>query len=168
MTKQISVGHIAVLVSLPFLYWINRFLPWSVRLFSHNYDYWKAWESSILVLHWASVVFILFLLKKDNLRASDIGYTLNTKKTTLFIGSYFLLGAIIYFYTEWRLTQPGIDHFPMFYSIPLKTAADRKIWVFAAFSAGFCEEFIYMGYYISVLRMKNINKWISLPLSSFF
>jgi len=164
--KQIHASHIAVLFLLPFLYWINKFLPWSVALYSHNYTYWKTWVASIMMLHWASVLFVLFLLKKDNLQASDIGYTFNTKKTILFISSYFLLGAVVYFYTEWRLTHTDVGHFPMFYFIPLITPSDRLIWVFAAFSAGFCEELIYRGYYISVLKMKNISNWIAVPLSS--
>ena len=165
--KQVATGYVIILFLLPMFYWVNLALPWSTKLFTEG-GHWIPWAASIEVLHWSSVVYVLYILRKSHLRLADIGYKLNRVQTLFFVGGYFIIGFAAYFYVAWKLDHVPGTEFPRFYSVEFITSVDRLIWVWVSFSAGFCEELIYRGCFISVMDIKRVNKWIALPISAFF
>src|SRR5262245_37125249 len=46
----------------------------------------------------------------------------------------------------------------------LATAAERGAWVVASLSAGFCEELVYRGFGITVLRARGLSVWLAVAL----
>lgn len=109
---------------------------------------------------------IIFFLKRQNLTLKDLGYSLNTTKTIYFVGSYLILGLVIYFFGESGLQVTSFNSSGGANSLLPVTSGQRFIWIFACFSAGFCEEFIYRGFALNGLISKGMSKWLALPVSA--
>lgn len=161
--------QIAVLISYPLLYVINSFMPWSYKLWGeHNHDYYILFLISTIVLHWTATFLIFYFIRSNGMNLKDVGYTLNTKGTLIFVISYLFIALGIYFFTEMSLNYVSIDEAKLagldnFYP---RTSTERMLWIFLSFTAGFCEELHYRGFAINALMQKKFNKWLAIPIAS--
>lgn len=154
-----------VSIGFPLIYIGYSLLPWSHQLFSeHNHDYYFHFWGGMMALHWASFYAVKYMMKLEHRTPVDIGYRLSKKALIILISCFFLLGFILYGFTEWSLNYVSLDEDKLNQLpglIPL-TSAQRFFFLFLAFTAGFCEEYIYRAYLVSGLEKLGLNKWLAL------
>lgn len=168
--KRIKSIYIWTIFIFPLLYILNSFTPWGKGLWmEQNHDYFSAFWISVLILHWLSAFLVFYFLKNTDIRLSEIGFSLKAKGIILFITTYFFIALAIYFFTIFSLNQIDLDNAALQgvqgLIIP-QTNGERLLWVFIAFTAGFCEELVYRGFCIKMLEKKGINKWIALFIAA--
>jgi len=167
--NTVKPWQIAIILLLPCLYFINGYLPWSRGLWVDNdHGFFIPFFTSVIVLHCTGLLLAFYFLRSNNLTLKDIGYTLNAKNTFIFIASYLCLGALVYFFTDAGLQHVKIDpdKLPRLGQFFPRTSAERIFWIFMAFTAGFCEEFIYRGFGISALVLRGVNKSLAVLITA--
>lgn len=161
--------QIAVLISYPLLYIANSFMPWTMKLWGEqNHEYYIPFLISTIVLHWTATFTIFYFIRTNGMRLKDVGYTLNTKSTIIFVISYIFIALGVYFFTEMSLNYVSIDETKLagldnFYP---RTSTERILWIFLSFTAGFCEELHYRGFAINTLIRKRIKRWLAILIAS--
>ena len=121
-------------------------------------------------MHWSTFFVCRWFVKSSGWKDSDVGYTLNKKELLKWIGFYLLIAIVILGFVEIAIANAGFnpeklkkvgDFFP-------KTTSQRLIFIVTAFSAGFCEEYIYRGFGIRTLESRRVKTWLALIITSFF
>lgn len=167
--ETMKTRYIVFIFLFPILYFVNSFTPWSQEFWgNNNHDYYLTYWTSVIILHWVSVLLALFFLKKSNLKLSDVGFNLRVKGRIILFSTFLLISIGILFLTEWSLNYVSIDvaklnNLNNFYP---RTLIERIFWILFAFSIGFCEEFIYRGFCIKMLESKGISKWIAILIAA--
>ncbi|MCC8034556.1 MAG: CPBP family intramembrane metalloprotease [Rikenellaceae bacterium] len=166
--RTIKTWHLLVTFLFPALYFLNAMTPWAVRLWGggDRGSYISYWIG-VCVLHWISAGLVLRFLKKDGLSLRDIGYNLRKKGNLILAGSLLAFALAVFFLTESIApaevkVEAGL--MSMFYPL---TTGERLFWILCCFTAGFCEELVYRGYNISMLRYKGVNKWVAMLIAVF-
>lgn len=86
----------AILIGFPIVYILFGKTYVAIELFSNrNPDYYILFWGGIVILHWASVLVILQVLKSHGKTIAEIGYKLSRKETLLFIGGYLLVALVV-------------------------------------------------------------------------
>lgn len=76
-----------VIVGFPLLYATNGFLPWSVGLFAdHDRSWYVPYFGSLALLHWLSVAWVFFVLRRADGEAKEIGLGLSSGKFAMIFG----------------------------------------------------------------------------------
>lgn len=168
MMKPIPLWKIGiVLILFPLAYILYSLSPWSYQLFSEsNGAYFILFFSGLIVIHWSTWLICLKLLTLSGWKSSDIGYVATDTKRLM--GIYVLLAIGIFSFVELAVRNVGLD------SEKLKAIGDffpksteqRLLFIVTAFSAGFCEEFVYRGFGIRALQSRGNATWIALLITS--
>ena len=169
-TKRIKSIYIWTIFIFPILYILNSFTPWGKELWkSQDHNSFSTFWISVMILHWISAFLVFYFLKKTNIKLSEIGFSLTAKGIMIFIIIYALIALAIYSFTVFSLNYIELDKDTLQgiqgLIIP-QTNGERLLWVFMAFTAGFCEELVYRGFCIKMLENKGINQWIALFIAT--
>ena len=106
-----------------------------------------------IIFQWGLVAFMFLVLKLEKMKTADFGFGGFTVRN-FNIGAIFLVASIFITYLlTFGLDAIGLKVNEQLDFILPKTPMERLVWVFLAFTAGFCEEAIYRGYVISRLQM---------------
>lgn len=153
-----------VLVAFPAAYLLNSVSPWA-RRFSVERDtaYFFAFLASLLALHWLSALLTVGVLRRSGLRLADIGLATSRGTGALLVAALLSVGFAMIVLREtlgaaeplWRAPTAGLH---------LTSMAQRSAWIAASLSAGFCEELVYRGFGITVLRARGFPVWLSVVL----
>lgn len=158
-----------VLIAFPAAYMIYSISPWSYALFrDSDGSYFIPFFAGLTALHWASFFICRWFVHSSGWKDRDAGYILNKKNTLKLVGAYLLIAAAILLFVETAVRNAGLDaqrlarmgdFFP-------KTTAQRLLFIVTAFSAGFCEEYVYRGFGINALESRKVKTWLALTLTS--
>jgi membrane protease YdiL (CAAX protease family) len=153
-----------LLVGFPAAYLLNSVSPWS-REFAEKSDpaSFFAFAASLLVLHWLSAGVTVWGLRRSGSGLSDVGLSVSARTAVLLAGSLVAIGVGIAASREllgageplWRGPAAGLR---------LSTPGQQGVWIGVSLSAGFCEELVYRGFGISVLRARGLPVWLSVLL----
>lgn len=158
---------IIVLVFFPLLYIVNSFLPWSKEIMSGNRNYFLTFWFSILMLHWSNTFLAYWYGKKSGYSLRDFGYTLSKKTTLIALTVYFLLGIGFLILSLNRSSGNTVSQLDsILYNFYPITLTDKVLWIFVALSAGFCEEFVYRGFGMTILKSRKLSNWLIVLLTS--
>jgi membrane protease YdiL (CAAX protease family) len=155
-----------VLVGLPAIYMANSLLPWSIGLLRrHDHSFFLEFWTSIAILHWGSVALVTVLLKRTGERLDKIGLHFSPIRVAVMVGIPVVVGLALTLLHE----VSGVKHIsasePSAVVAPA-TMGERLFWIFISFTAGFCEELIYRGFYIRVLQGLNMRIWSAVGLAT--
>lgn len=155
-----------ILVGFPVLYWLNGFLPWSLGLFyQQDRSYLIPFLVSICGLHWASVLAVVFLIRRTGGSLPEIGFHLSWRGVLTLVIVVTAIGAgLIWLRTTWPTSEAPSEASQMMYP---STATQRWFWIVVALSAGFCEEFVYRGFGICALEARGMSRWKAVCWASF-
>jgi membrane protease YdiL (CAAX protease family) len=156
-----------VLIGFPALYWVNTFTPWSLGLFwSGNRDWWPGFPLSTGALHWGTTLAVLYFVRCAGGTPRDIGLKANLAGVLLMLGLLLALGGAMVALRPWCAAP--YDQAPAAFPAIMypATTLEAALWVFAAVSAGFCEELIYRGFAIRVLVGRGMRTWLAVVLAS--
>jgi membrane protease YdiL (CAAX protease family) len=146
-----------VLVGFPPLYFANAASPWSRRFFVEG-------DASALVLvfggiaalHWLTAFVAWRVLRADGLSLREAGLTPRPRadlaSVVIFLSA---AAAVIALRAAAGPTEPLWQTPPA--NLQLQTLAQRLFWVFLSASAAFCEEFVYRGVGIALLRRRGFR-----------
>jgi membrane protease YdiL (CAAX protease family) len=149
---------LAILVGGPLVYIANSFTPWSYGLFyQQDHSHWLAFATSIIALHWASVLLSLWFLWRSGARLADIGFDFTPVTLAVFIAVVVGAGAgLIFLRQTWpAATQLG-ERWQLIYPW---TMPERVLGIAMYMSAGVCEELVYRGWAIRVLQARGFRTW---------
>jgi membrane protease YdiL (CAAX protease family) len=146
---------VLLLVGFPGAYLLNSISPWS-RRFSVENDpaSFFAFVASLLALHWLSAGATIWGLRRSGLRLADVGLTTSAALGALLVGVLVAIGIALAIFRDalgprqplWRGPAAGLH---------LTTTAQQGVWIVTSLSAGFCEELVYRGFGITVLRARG-------------
>jgi uncharacterized protein len=160
-----------VLIIFPAAYILYSLSPWSEELFrKSNGDYFIPFFSGLILLHWSTFFVCRWFVKSSGWEDSDVGFTSNRKEILKWVSVYLLIALVILGLVEMVIMNAGLnpeklkrvgDFFP-------KTTSQRLLFIITAFSAGFCEEYIYRGFGIRALESNRVKTWLALIITSIF
>lgn len=167
-TKKITTWHLFLTFLFPVFYFLLAMTPWGVELFGKgNRDFYVLYWIGVMVLHWISAGLVFWFLKRDGLSLKDLDFGIRKKGAIILVCSFLAFALLIFFFVEsmspdQTAVQAGV--LTAFYPV---TTNERLLWILCCFTAGFCEELVYRGYNISMLRFKGVNKWLALFIAAF-
>lgn len=147
-----------LLVGLPLAYWVkDAVFPWAGQLFGHRdhhafYGFWL----SVVVLHWASVVVCVAVVRRNGIGLSDLGLPGRRRV----IRTIALLAVVGLFLVLIRSLLGPVTIFggtPFFGNGSPAGGPQRLVWVVVAVTAGLCEEFVYRGVALTLLRRRGFS-----------
>lgn len=160
---------LTVLIGFPCIYQLYSVSPFSIELFQKsNNNFFIPFFLGTIFLHISTFLICVWLMKTSHWGHRDIGFLLSKKQTIQLLIAYFTIALVLLVGVELVLNNVTVDtskvnklgnFFP-------KTLSQRIVFIFTAFSAGFCEEYIYRGFAIRSLESKGIPLRISLIISS--
>lgn len=156
-----------LLVGLPVAYWVSGVVfPWGERLFDQHdrhafYGFWL----SVVVLHWLSAVVCAAVLRRHGILLADIGVpdrhrAIRTVALPAVVGLFFVLG---------RSLLGPITIFggtPFFGIASPANVPQRLVWIVVAVTAGLCEEFVYRGVALTLLRRRGFSTVAAVALAT--
>jgi membrane protease YdiL (CAAX protease family) len=159
---------VAILVGFPLLYLANNFTPWSRGLFvKRDHGYYLPVFGSILLLHWLSVALVMVFLAQAGGGLKDIGLDLSASEAAVMLGIFIVLATV---FVLFRQTRPTTYLFRIPADMPPLlpvTLGERSFWMLASATAGICEELVYRGFGLCVLRGNGVPAWLAVVLVSF-
>jgi membrane protease YdiL (CAAX protease family) len=155
----------AVLIGMPLLYWLNTLMPWSYGLFvERDHRFFFPMMLSICVLHWATLVLALWFLNRGGGKPAQIGLDLRWQTMVPMVAALFATGAML---VAVRYTWPRDHESPNDWRVAYPfTLAERSFFIFVSFSAGFCEEIVYRGFAITMLKRRGWGTWPAIGLAT--
>jgi membrane protease YdiL (CAAX protease family) len=156
---------LTILVGVPLVYIANNFTPWSYGLFvERNHAYWTPLFTSILVLHWASVLLVVWFLRRAGVRLTEVGVDFTPATFAMFVAIVVSVGfGLIYLRSTWPAATELSEIWQLGYPW---TRSQRMLGIAVYLSAGFCEEFIYRGFAIRVLQAHGFRTWQAIALAT--
>jgi len=156
-----------ILVGFPILYLCNYFMPWSKGLIKErNHRYFFPLWCSVAVLHWASVGLVVLFVRQAGGQLSDVGVKMSASQFAMMLGAFALIGTVL---VLWRQSASA-NHKSRVPEIMLiilpATLGERVFWMFMCVTAGVCEELVYRGFGICVLRGNGVPIWLAVTLAS--
>jgi len=170
LTKSTATANVPlpfvtlVLVGFPAAYLLNSISPWARRFsLEHDVTAFFAFLAALLALHWLSAGVSIWVLHRSGLRLAHIGLvtSLRTGVSLVLIllavggGLVALRAALGPAEPLWRGPAAGLH---------LVTTAQQGAWIVASLSAGFCEELVYRGFGITLLRARGFRAWLAVAL----
>lgn len=153
-----------VLIGFPVLYWLNSFMPWSYGLFVENDRGWYVgFVVSLLVLHWSTTLLALYLVRRGGGSPRDIGLNIHAPGVALMLILLLALSGAMVALRPW--CAPKYDEIPPWTALYPVTTTESVVMVLLAVSAGFCEELLYRGFALRVLRGRGMRTWLALLLA---
>jgi hypothetical protein len=146
-----------LLVGFPAAYLLNSLSPWA-RRFSAGDDpaAFFAFLASLLALHWLSAGVTVWVLRRSSLGLADVGLATSPRTGAVLVGALVAVGIATIALRE--LLGPAEPLWPgASAGLHLTTPAQRGAWIAACLSAGFCEELVYRGFGITVLRARGLR-----------
>jgi hypothetical protein len=153
-----------LLAGFPALYLLNSLSPWA-RRFSVDHDAtgFFPFLASLLALHWLSAGVTVWVLRRSRLRVADVGLAISPRAGARLVGLLVAVGAAIVLLRGalgpveplWQGPAAGLH---------LTTTAQRGAWIVGSLSAGFCEELVYRGFGITLLRARGVRTWLAVVL----
>ena len=154
-----------VLVGFPSLYMLNSFAPWSRALFGGgDRSNFFPFFISILTLHWISVGTVVYLIHRAGLSLRDLDLTISARTATKIAARLIAVGAAFVLFRE---LVPYSVRLPRALAFFPRGPAEGSFFILVALSAGFCEEFVYRGFGISVLQWRGMRLWQAVTLATF-
>lgn len=155
---------VLILIAFPALYILNSLMPWSIGLFvDGDRYYYPHFVISTLSLHWLSTALTIYVTRKNGHTLADYGLSVSPRSAVLIVAVLVLLGlAIIFFRQLVPYAGEAADREDL---IPINLS-ERLMWLATALSAGFCEELIYRGFGINVLRWQGLRTWQAVILAT--
>lgn len=160
-----------VLLVIPMLYTVrNHFqiipsiktcLPPPVVAISSDEFFVAAWLS-IVILHWTGLSIVYVFIKANKIKPVDLGYSLSTMQTLIFISALVIIGAL--FVILKSQTNYGFHNVMKSLSPVLHSKGEYWAWVFLSINAGFCEEIVYRGFGINSLKAFGLPRLVYFPL----
>jgi membrane protease YdiL (CAAX protease family) len=153
-----------VLIGVPLCYWANGFMPWSYGLFvKGDHAYFVPFGLSICVLHWVSLLFTLWLVRRAGGSIRSIGLDARwTSIVPLTLGLLLAGGLLVGLRYTWPVDAAPPNDWRALYPF---TFLERCFFVLMSFSAGFCEEVIYRGFAITMLKRRGWGTWAAVGLA---
>jgi uncharacterized protein len=157
----------SLLVGLPLAYWVmGAVTPWAGQLFDRrDYGAFYGFWLSVVVLHWLSVAVCLVVLRRNGISLTDVGAP-DLLRTMRMIA---LLAAIGVLFVLVRSTLGPVTVFggtPFFANGSPTDAPQRLVWVVLAITAGVCEEFVYRGTALTLLRRRGLRTGAAVALAT--
>lgn len=146
-----------VLVGFPPLYFANALSPWSRRFFVEgDASALFAVFGGIAALHWLTALVAWRVLRADGLSLRDAGL-ISHPRIDVTCALIFLAAAALAIALR-AAAGPGE---PLWQIPPanlrLETLSQRLFWVFLSATAACCEEFVYRGVGIALLRRRGFR-----------
>jgi uncharacterized protein len=156
---------VLVLVGFPCLSLANSFMPWSMGLFvQRDHSFYHSFWASLALLAWAKVAVTLVLVERAGGRLADIGLHLSRRSIVTMLGVPVVVGtAAILARQVWSFEEVPASFRGPEYPVSMD---EQVVAVFMAFTAGFCEEVIYRGFGISVLKERGFSSWLAVLLAT--
>ena len=155
---------LTVLIGFPLLYLANSFTPWSIGLFGRGDRSWYIpFWSSILVLHWSTAAVTVWIVYRSGGALADLGLRLTATRVLAVLASFAIVGgALLYLRTTWPLPSKPPTDWQVVYPF---TWGERVLMLVGSCTAGICEELIYRGFAIRVLRGRGMRTWLAVLLA---
>jgi len=120
---------------------------------------------------WALTAAAVVLIFRNNLTLSDFGQNLGTyPRTLIVIAALVLLVLILALINKLQKRKPSSDKMLKLTENVRKllpsTGTERIVCVLVAFTAGFCEEFLYRGWLLNLTGAACKSIWLGLLISS--
>lgn len=163
--RRLTRGQVLlVLVGFPLLYWANHLTPWNFGLFRQGDRSWYPYfAGSIIALHWLTLLAMVAQVRRAGGSLANIGFVLTPTRVAIAIVVFILAGSgLLWLRTTWPLPDAPPEGWQIIYPF---TWSERTLMLFASFTAGVCEELIYRGYALTVLRGRSMRLWLALLLS---
>jgi membrane protease YdiL (CAAX protease family) len=146
------------------LYWANHLTPWNFGLFREGDRSWYSYfAASIVALHWLTLLVMVAQVRRAGATLADIGLKLTPARVIAALVVFALAGGgLLWLRSTWPLPTEPPEGWQIIYPV---TWGERTLMLFASFSAGVCEELIYRGYALAVLRGRGMRLWLALLLS---
>jgi membrane protease YdiL (CAAX protease family) len=156
---------LTILVGGPLVYLANNLTPWSYGLFvERDHTHWMPLFTSIIVLHWISVLLATWFLWRSGARLVDIGFDFSPLSFAAFVAVVIGAGVGMVFL---RRTWPASTQFGETWQLGYPWTTQERIFGIALYlSAGFCEEFVYRGWAIRVLQARGFRTWQAVALAT--
>ncbi|MBX2953882.1 MAG: CPBP family intramembrane metalloprotease [Leadbetterella sp.] len=124
----------------------------------------------LIVTGWYVIqIYLIYkILRSDGWSWSDIGYSLNAKKTLWFCLGYLVFAFGLLFFIEYQLAHAVIDPEKLQSVVKLspKDTTARVIFIFMGLVAGLAEELVYRGFAIRALISNGLNRWLAVLLAA--
>jgi membrane protease YdiL (CAAX protease family) len=159
-----------VLVGFPLIYQIYSLSFFATELFVHsNQNYWIPFFGGVIFIHWLSYFLCRYFLKKAQWDLATVGYPYTTSQTWRIIFTYFLVATLLFVFVEYGLfySDINVEKLKKLNNLFPKTTAQRVVFILIAFSAGFCEEFVYRGFGIRALESLKVPLILAVLISTF-
>jgi membrane protease YdiL (CAAX protease family) len=121
---------------------------------------------------WFLVAALLVVLRRHRLSLSAIGEHLGDPRLTMgATGAFLVVLALVFAIVRWRLRRVRTTIDPSAAADRVRAlgpAFGREMWVFAVVSltAGICEELLYRGWLVNLLRVATGSVWIAVGLGA--
>lgn len=153
-----------ILVGFPFLYMLNSFAPWSVRLFGANdRTAFFPFFISVLILHWVSAALTIYFMRKAGLTLPDLALNLSSRRAVIIVCKLIAVGFL---FVVFRQLVPYSLERPRWLVFFPTTLWENVFFVSVAVSAGFCEELVYRGFAITALQSRGFRLWQGVILAT--
>jgi uncharacterized protein len=122
---------------------------------------------------WALTIAAVGLILGNGLTLADFGQNLGAYPRTFIVSAILIvLIALLVLITKLQKKKAGPEKIANAVDSVRKllpvTGRERTIWVVVAFTAGFCEEFLYRGWLLNVTGSALKSVWLGLLVSSIF
>lgn len=167
---------IFILIALPLFYIgkdqfnvveaIGSLLPTRVVQLSDRHFFVPYW-SIVLALHWLSLGCVFYFLHRNNQSVTSIGLNLPFNRYLLLFCILTSAGIGLYLIREYGLKDQGEFSLLSRLNVTMTTNSfERRLYIFIALSAGFCEEIIYRGFAIKALQARGVPLYLALVIPS--
>ena len=116
-----------------------------------------------MALHWLSVIVTADFLRKAGVTLADLGLNLSARKAVTLAGKLAAAGLLFVVFRHLMPYETSRPDWMVYFPANL---AENTFFVFVAMSAGFCEEFVYRGFGITVLQARGVRLWQAVLLTS--
>jgi membrane protease YdiL (CAAX protease family) len=167
VSSRVSGRAVAsVLIAFPLAYVVNSGMPWSRRFTAEgDHAYYVPFLISIMLLHWLSVAVAWRVARAHGYDLSGLGLVTPMRRALGAAVVLLLVAALGVAARELFPPQEPLLRIPPA-GLHLDGWAERAWWVPFAFTAAFCEEFVYRGFGITALRSRGHPPWRAVALAT--
>lgn len=145
---------------------VGSLLPTRVVELSDRHFFVPYW-TIVLSLHWLALSCVLYFLYRNKQSTTSIGLNLPFIQYLLLFCILTLVGIGFYLIREFGLKDQGEVGLLSRLNITMTTNSfERRLYIFIALSAGFCEEIIYRGFAIKALQTRGVPLYLALVIPS--
>lgn len=174
LNKEMPASNIAlVLLGFPIVSTLFSLLLLDRSVFSWTgLDFFTAFWMLITIWYLTQIAILSRVLKSSGWSWSDIGYTINRRKTAYFIAAYLVFAFSLLGFVEFALANAATDPEKVralsdLSNLTPKSLPQRFVFIFMGLVAGLCEELVYRGFAIRSLKSRGINHWLAAFIAAF-